>query len=146
MGNKIINMCERLLFISFFSLVGCGYFDNDNLIFENKIVGRINFSQQENSSQVNLIFSRDSQHGEVIISSCKRILYDSVNENIYVEEILNEYNSNYYIIKVLDTNTTNSFEAYKEMKIPKSKFDSMIIKHSPTDLSIPTRKTGVLQE
>lgn len=125
MDNKIIGIGVSLFFVFFFSLVGCGYFDNDGLIFENKIIGRINFSQQENSSGIDLIFSRDSQHGEVIISNCKRILYDSLNKNIYVEAILNEYNSNYYIVKVLDTSTTNSFEAYKEMKIPQDKFDSL---------------------
>lgn len=140
MGSKIINIHKRFFFISFLSIVGCGFFDSDKLIFESKIVGRINFSQQENSSQVNLVFSRDPQHGEIIISNCKSIFYDSVNKNIYVEAILNEYNSNYYLIKVLDTSTANSFESYKEMKIPKSSFDSMISKHSLFNLRIPNKE------
>ncbi len=104
---------------------GCGYFETDGIFFEKRIVGNIKLYQHKNSSEINLIFSRDSQHGKVIIQDCERIFYDSINKNIYIEGILNQYNSNYYKIKILDTKTTNSVEAYKVKEITKIMFDSL---------------------
>lgn len=115
-------MC--LFFIVFFS---CGYFENDGILFEKKIVGNIEFHQSKNSTNVDLVLAKSNGHYGIIVPDCKKIFYDSSNKKIYVEAILNQYNFNYYEFNILNAESMSRFEAYKENKIQKDLFDSLSV-------------------
>jgi len=121
---------RKIVYGLFILLAGCGYMDNDGYVFKKAIVGNIEYSQQENSTAVSLIFARDAHSNDIIIQDCKGIFYDSANKKIYIEEELNKYISNYYEIIALNPQSTNYVEAYKQHEITKEAFDSLSSTHA----------------
>lgn len=117
------NIILWLIFILFSS---CGYFENDGIAFEKSVIGNFIISQQENNEDRRLLFVETDEYANVIIENCKKVVYDSSNQEILVEEYLNPYNSSYYKISILDMNTNKSEKAYKKEKITQDSFDKEI--------------------
>lgn len=125
MEYKIINIKGCIFCVSVILLVGCGYLESDGIQFEKIIIKNIKYNQSENASEVNLVFSHDSQHYKIMIQDCKKIFFDSSNRIIYVESIVNEFNFNYYKVNILDSENRDSFKAYNQNQITKKAFDSL---------------------
>jgi len=96
--------------------------DGSELIFENKVVGNIRVEQARMSERPSLIFNRDSQGSSYIVHDCLSVTYDTINKRIFVKEYLNEWNSAFYQITVLDTITKNSIKAFNVYKLEETRF------------------------
>ena len=115
-----------LIFCIFNLFLSCGYFDKDKTLTEKTIVGNFKITQQENNENTELVFSLSPQTSRGLIENSIKIVYDSVNKKIFVEEFLNPYNSNYYMIKILDEETSEPTRAYNKKQLTKEIYDKSI--------------------
>ena len=120
-------MKPTILFLCLF-FFSCGYFEDDGDLFEKNIIGKINLVHQKHAEWPNLTFQYSAQSRIGIIEHCKLITYDTINQRLFVEEYLNQYNSGYYQISVLDTNTLKTSKAYKIYKLEEKRFRYLVEK------------------
>ncbi len=108
-----------------FLIDGCGYFEKDKTEYQKNIVGNIKIQKQENSNAHNLVFAETDEIYSIIVEDCKNIFYDTTNHNIFVESFINESNSSYYQINILDTSNKSISNAIKKEKIEKVDFNKI---------------------
>lgn len=125
--KTLIIMKPTISFLCLF-FFSCGYVDDDGDLFEKRITGKIKLVHQKQTEWPNLTFQDSPQSRTGIVENCKAVTYDTLNQRIFVEEYLNPYNSGYYQISVLDTNTLNTAKAYKIYTLEEKRFKSLIQK------------------
>jgi hypothetical protein len=128
MEHKFVRISIIFFYFSIVVITGCGYFDNDEIIFEKKIVGNFKVSRQENSSSFTLIFLENPHVSAGLIENCKRILYDSTNKYIYVESVFDKYNYSYYQVHILNAESSSTIGAFKQSEINVTTFNSLSTK------------------
>ena len=107
------------------SVLGCGYFENDGIIYKKKIIGNIILCQTGSGSEFNLEFSQNPESLFLIIGDCRKVYFDSINKKIYVEARLNQYINQYYKVKVNNSESEESSKAYEVVEINKKIFDTL---------------------
>jgi hypothetical protein len=115
-----MKLIKLLLFCCLF--FSCGYLDDDGLLFQRKILGKFNVQQQKHTERPELCFSYSPENSMVIINDCKSIIYDTINKKIFIEKFINPYITGYSQITILDSNTVNGYDAYKEHTLTAKRF------------------------
>lgn len=107
----------------------CGYLpDGSELILRKHVVGNIYVEQAKMNEHASLAFELDAQTTSYLVNNSVKVTYDTLNKRIFVEEYLNEWNSYFYQISVLDTVTTDFYKAYNKYKLKKERYDFLISK------------------
>ena len=109
----------------FLLINGCGYFENDKIEYQINVVGNIKIQKQENTIANALVLQETNEISGEICGNCSYIFYDTINKKIFVECFLNESNSAYYQVDILNASSNNIPNAIKKEKIEKSKFDKI---------------------
>src|SRR5688572_7306330 len=104
------------------AFVGCGYIDDDGIVFEEQIVGKFYIRQQARSEEINLSYVEDLQSAAIIIEDCNKLVYDSLRKQIFVEQRLGDFASTYYLIHTIDANAEKSLGAFKKKEIYEKTF------------------------
>jgi len=91
--------------------------DDDGIVFDKQIVGKFHIQQQARSEQIGLNYVEDAQWSTGIIADCNKLLYDSVREELLVEERLWDSASSYHLIKIIDANAAKSIEAFNKKEV-----------------------------
>jgi hypothetical protein len=115
-------MTNFLIYLVFLSFVGCGYIDDDGIVFEEKIVGKFQIRQQARDEQIGLFYVEDMSWATGIVEDCNKLVYDSIRKEIFVEQRLWDSASSYYLIKIIDSNAEKSLGAFKKKEIFKKTF------------------------
>ncbi len=119
-ATKIVLSC--LLFTA----IGCGYFDNDKVQKRENVIGKITIQKQENDQANNLVYEESPGLYAGIVEDCKTIYFDTSSRILYVEKYLNETNSSYFQIEVLDTNSAHVFTAVKKLELDKVEYGKRV--------------------
>ncbi|HLO37621.1 MAG TPA: hypothetical protein VK173_03965 [Lacibacter sp.] len=119
-------MKNFLIYIVLLTLIGCGYIDDDGIIFEEQIVGKFYIRQQARSEQIGLDYVEDLQRGTGVVEDCNKLIYDSIRKEIFVERRLWDSASSYYLINIIDENAEKSLGAFKKKEIFEKTFFNKI--------------------
>ena len=109
--------------------LSCGWFGNDGISFEEKIVGKFVIIQDrsDTNKNFNLAFKNSDGVSSIysgIADNCKKVIYDSISKKIYVQE--NDDNPNFKEIIIIDLKTDNFVKSKKIKNITKEKFESTL--------------------
>jgi hypothetical protein len=120
-----VKLLKLILICPLFS--NCGYLpDGSELVIKNHVVGNIYVQQAKMDVRPSLAFELDPQHTSILVNESITVTYDTLNKRIFVEGHINEWNSDYYQISVLDTVTTVSSKAYKMYKLERKRYFFLI--------------------
>lgn len=111
-----------IITIMFSILTSCGYFENDRTQYQVEIKDNIKIQKQENNEEIGLVYQETNEIFSGIVENCKSVYYDSVNRIIFCESVINQYNSEYYQINIIDSKAKNSNIAIKKQSIDKDTF------------------------
>lgn len=114
----------KLFFISFL-FTNCGFFENDEIVFKEAIVGRFEIIKIGLSDDAILVFNDSPQNSSIIFGNVGQVVYNSINNKIYVENIVNKFYSDYYVLKI-DLQETNVTTAFVDKQLTKKVFDESI--------------------
>jgi len=128
MERKLISVLNLFAFFILTSALGCGYFENDGIMYKKKVIGNIMLCQTGSGSEFNLEFSQNPQSLFLIIGDCQKIYFDSLDKKIYVEARLNQYINQYYMVKVYNPESEDTSKAYEVIEIDKTIFDTLSLK------------------
>lgn len=109
-------------------LLSCGYFEDDHVSFEKKLLGKISLRKQNNDDAVNLVFVNSKQNSTVIVNNCKTVFLDSLNKIIYAEKYLNPYNSSFYIVSLKNYPKEDAVDGFNVREIAGDQFDQIVDK------------------
>ena len=109
-----------------FLLDSCGYLENDGMKDRKDIVGHINLQQYRGSDQIDLVFDGANGISAVVVSDCKAVYYDSMQNMIYAESLITEASSSYYRIIIKNPLSGQLWDAYKKDIIDKRTFEKEI--------------------
>jgi hypothetical protein len=116
---------QRIILIAYILVASsCGYLDRDNEILNETIIGRFSLHQQENSDEVNLCVTLESENQLVLINDCQNVVVDNANKIIYVKEILGA-SYKYSEIKIFDLSKGNK-SAYNIHILTEQQFNEEI--------------------
>lgn len=118
--RMLMKSIKLLLFCCLF--FSCGFFEDDGLLFQRKIVGKFTIEQQKHTDYPELCYAYSPESSSGIINCCKSVLYDTVNKKIFIEEFCNPYITDYYQITILDSNNVHSNKAYKKHTLLEKRF------------------------
>ncbi len=115
-----------IIFVTLFFLInGCGFFEDDGIEYQKSVIGNIKIQKQKNDNDFSLVFAESDQDFAGIVQNCKIILYDTINNKIFVEEFINETSNTYYQITILDALNHNVLNAINKVRIYKKDFDKI---------------------
>jgi hypothetical protein len=111
--NKII------LFFVFLSLfiTKCGYIENDGKDFNIEVLGNVEIYKQQNDKIVNLIFNETPNISAIIVENCSVVYFEKRTKKIFVESEINDFNSKYFEINILNENENQIFKGVKKVEI-----------------------------
>ncbi len=115
---KLFSTFKILSFLILTLQVSCGYIENDNIDFQKTIIGNIKIHKQENSEDVNLVFSESDEMYAVIVDNCSKIYYNSVHKEIFVEKD----SGTLYKIEIIDASAKRVSAALQKKVISKDEF------------------------
>jgi len=105
-----------------FSGLGCGYFENDRTENQIEVSGNVKILKQENNQAYDLVYQETNEIFSGIVENCKSVYYDSVNKIAFCESIINQYNSAYYQINIIDSKSKDIDTGIKKQTIDKNTF------------------------
>jgi hypothetical protein len=121
MNIKAIAFCYLAVILN-----GCGYFETDNdIIYERKIFKNIELFRNGSMEDVSLMSSDGKQSMFSIVEVCKTVYSDSMNKKVYVEKYINEYNSSFFEVNILEPKKLNPLNTFQKKEISKGLFDSL---------------------
>lgn len=120
---------KLIAFLVLMLLSSCGYFENDGLKSQKHIVGNIYLQEYKNSDQIFLV--HEGERGMYSIEAdCHAVYYDSIENRIYVESLINEWNTSYYSFILKNPSSRKSWEALEKHEVLEATFKKRITKRS----------------
>lgn len=111
--NKIILF---FVFISLF-ITKCGYLENDGKDFNIEILRNLEIYKQQNDKIVNLVFKETPNISAVIVENCSVVYFDKSAKKLFIESKINDFNSKYFEINILNEFENQVFKAIKKVDI-----------------------------
>jgi uncharacterized protein with von Willebrand factor type A (vWA) domain len=113
----------------------CGYFDNDGLKSQKHIVGNIYLQEYRNSDKIYLVYDEgDGMYS--IQADCHSVYYDSMENRIYVQSLINEWNTSYYSFILKNPSSRKVWEALEKHEVLEATFKKRITKRSCVQLEL----------
>ena len=107
----------------------CGYFDTDGLKSQKQVIGNIYLQEYRNSDEIYLV--HDGGDGMYSIEAdCHSVYYDSIENRIYVESLINEWNTSYYSFILKNPASRKVWEALEKHEVLEATFKKRITSRS----------------
>jgi hypothetical protein len=119
-------MKKILLILLANSVLGCGFFENDGNFIDTDVAGKIKIRESEEGKDARLIFKYNPENAMVIINHLGKASYDTKTKELFAEEIINTYNTEYHIVKILQPNANESYSAFTDIKVTKTEFNKAL--------------------
>jgi uncharacterized protein with von Willebrand factor type A (vWA) domain len=114
---------------------GCGYFDNDGLKSQKHIVGNIYLQEYGYSDKIYLV--HDGGDGMYSIEAdCHSVYYDSIENRIYIESLMNEWNTSYYSFILKNPSSRKVWEALEKHEVLEATFKKRITNKSCVQIEL----------
>ena len=92
---------------------------------EYDVIGKIKIQYEKGSDDLSLVFHENEYSTSYIISYCDNIYYDSLNNTIITETIINE-NKFYDRVDIINALSKHSYEAVNKKEITEKEFKKNI--------------------
>jgi hypothetical protein len=114
------------------TITSCGYFENDGIDVELPITGNIVLQRQRGSNETLLMLKESEEMYSGLLEDCDSVFYDRTEQLIWAKTIINDYNSSYYQIRVVDSLETTIASAIRKKELSRQDFILQTAQKVPT--------------
>ena len=137
MGYKFQTTCKLVFaFLALLLLYACGYFENDGIKSQKRIVGNICLLEYNNTEEISLAVDEGNCMYAIVVSDCRSVYYDSIENRIYAEELINASISNYYSCILKNPSSEKVWEALEKHEVLETTFRKRTAKKSSVPLKL----------
>ncbi|WP_207429516.1 hypothetical protein [Pedobacter sp. SYSU D00535] len=108
--------------IALLIITSCGYFEGDGIDVQIPITGNIVLQKQQGSNETLLMLKEREEMFTGVIEDCDSIFYDQNEQVIWAKTTINDYDSSYYQINVVDSLGTTVAAAIRKKELSRRDF------------------------
>jgi hypothetical protein len=120
--RKFLRPIPTVCLITLLAITSCSYLENDGTEIQEALAGNILLQKQKGARETLLVLRETAETYAVLVENCDSVFYDQGNRLIWVKSIINENNSVYYQLTVMDTAGTSVVSAIQKKEISKQDY------------------------